>query len=336
MNQLKTETDVLKKIFAVNLDVNIWSAKTKLKPEDFKHAKLPPGDLASLGTKRICDPATLKIFGTLKSRAITLLDKSGIRFLGGWAIPESKAQEINAELDLISKEFLQAKLDFLKDYDAAVNNWIVQNKAWKDIIANSTVSSDYVANRIGFHWQVFQVLCPSGKRRADMASGLSDEVEQLGHTLFDDVAKTARDSYNKSYLGKDEVTRKALAPLKGLYQKLSDLSFIEPKVMPVANLIQDALERIPKRGVINDMTLLMVKGLITLLQDKAALVNYAQTVLDGTQNNDGFLDGLVQAEAPFVLPELIDTPEEVSSKLQNKKDEHLPTQTLQLDSHGLW
>ena len=335
MNQLRTETAVLKKVFAVNLNVNIWSAKTKLKPEDFKHATLPPGDLASLGTKRICDPATLKIFGTLKSRAITLLDKSGIRFLGGWAIPENKAQEINAELDLIGKEFFQAKLDFLKGYDIAVNNWIVQNSAWKDLIANSTVSSDYVADRIGFHWQVFQVLCPAGKRREEMSTGLNNEVEQLGHTLFDDVCKTAKDSWNKSYLGKDEVTRKALAPLKSMHQKLSDLSFIEPKVMPVANLIQDALERIPKRGVINDMTLLMVKGLISLLQDKAALVKYAQNILDGTQNNDGFLDGLIQAEAPFVLPKLVESTEEVLPEVKAKKKEP-KTGTLQLDSHGLW
>jgi hypothetical protein len=334
MNQLKTETDVLKKIFAVNLNVNIWSAKTKLKPEDFSHGTLPPGDLASLGTKRICDPSALKIFGTLKSRAITLLDKSGIRFLGGWAIPESKAQEINAELEHISKEFLQAKLDFLKGYDIAVNNWIAQNSAWKDLIANSTVSSEYVADRIGFHWQVFQVLCPAGKRRERLCDGLTSEVEHLSHNLFDDVSKTAKDSWNKSFLGKNEVTRKALAPLKGMQQKLSDLSFIEPKVMPVVNLIQDALDRIPKRGVISDMTLLMIKRLISLLQDKAALIKYAQNILDGVIEVGTILDDLVQTEAPLVLPKLVESTEEVAKVKTSKKE--VKKNTLQLDSHGLW
>ncbi|MCK4982686.1 MAG: hypothetical protein KAS17_07160 [Victivallaceae bacterium] len=89
--KLKTEPQVLKCMLAVNLNVNIWSAKRKLNPDDFVHSELPPESLASLGNKRICDPATLRIFTTLKARAVNVLDKSGVRFLGGWAIPEAKA-----------------------------------------------------------------------------------------------------------------------------------------------------------------------------------------------------------------------------------------------------
>ena len=49
--ELKTEVQVLKSILAVNLDINIWSAKTKLNPEDFAHSELPPEKLVSLGSK---------------------------------------------------------------------------------------------------------------------------------------------------------------------------------------------------------------------------------------------------------------------------------------------
>ena len=116
----KTEPTVLKSILAVNLDVNIWSARRKLfQPGDFVHSELPPEKLASLGSKRICNPSDLKVFSTLKARAVNVLDKSGVRFLGGWAIPEAKAAEIVNGLDLIAEEFKIAKDKFMKNYDQA-------------------------------------------------------------------------------------------------------------------------------------------------------------------------------------------------------------------------
>ena len=82
---------VLDRLLAVNLDIHIWSARKKLVPLDLNGAELPPEDLASLGSKRVCDPEDLKIFGTLKARAANLLERNGVRFLSGWAIPEAKS-----------------------------------------------------------------------------------------------------------------------------------------------------------------------------------------------------------------------------------------------------
>ncbi|WP_240191877.1 DUF3150 domain-containing protein, partial [Desulfoprunum benzoelyticum] len=55
---MNTQTDikVLGSLLALHLEVNIWTARKKLSPEDFDGAKLPPDDLASLGSKRVCDP----------------------------------------------------------------------------------------------------------------------------------------------------------------------------------------------------------------------------------------------------------------------------------------
>ena len=95
---LNTPIQVLDKILALNLDINIWSARAKLTAEDFGETELPPDELASLGSKKICDPNKLKVFSKLKKRATTMLDRNGVRFLSGWAIPEEKAGDIIAEL----------------------------------------------------------------------------------------------------------------------------------------------------------------------------------------------------------------------------------------------
>ncbi|MDD7984375.1 DUF3150 domain-containing protein [Lentisphaera marina] len=291
---LKTKPKVLECLLAVNLDVHIWSARRKLSPDDFTHAELPPEGLASLGSKKICDPKELKIFGTLKSRAVSLLSKSGVRFLGGWAIPEGKAPDMIHQLEIIAKEFIKAKNDFISRYDKTVAEWIKGNPGWESIIASSTVSADYVAKRIDFNWQVFKVVNPPEIKDSKVNKGLSGEVAKLGNTLFDEVAKQAQDTWKRSYLGKTEITRKALSPLKQLHSKLTDLSFIEPKVAPVALLIATAVTSLPKRGAITGNSLLRLKGLVSLLSDTEALLNYAKEMMDG-RDQENVLDSLMSS-----------------------------------------
>ena len=319
---LKTEPTVLKSILAVNLDVNIWSARRKLQPGDFVHSELPPEKLASLGSKRICNPSDLKVFSTLKARAVNVLDKSGVRFLGGWAIPEAKAAEIVNVLDIIAEEFKHAKDKFIKNYDQAVQNWIKENPGWEKIIATSVVNADYVASRIAFNWQVFKVVNPTGRKKALLETGLQSEVSNLGGTLFDEIARTAQEAFKRSFSGKSMITRKALSPLKGIQQKLADLSFIEPRVAPVVSLIENAIARIPGRGAIQGTDLLMLQGLLTMISAPASMALYGQEVIESRTNESIVLDSLRQDSSPEQKPK--------GKKKQAKNP------SSKLESYGLW
>jgi hypothetical protein len=326
--QLKTEPKVLECLLAVNLNVNIWSARRKLNPEDFSHQELPPEGLASLGSKKICDPKELRVFGMLKARAVSLLDRSGVRFLGGWAIPEDKAPVLIQELEIIAGEFNQAKDGFMSRYDQAVQSWIKENPGWEQMIASSTVSAEYVAKRMGFSWQVFRVVNPPGQEQ--VAAGLNREIASLGSTLFDEIAKDAREAWSKSFLGKPDITRKALSPLKTIQQKLNDLSFIEPKVAPVAALIESALDKIPARGKIEGTQLLMIQGLVSLLSDTSALLAYAQEILEG-RSKDAILD-LITLSPPAATAD----PQQQESQAVASAAPAIPVGVKLLDSHGLW
>lgn len=87
---MTTTVQALDQLIVVNLDIHIWTARKKLVPLDLGGAELPPEDLASLGSKRICNPEDLRTFGTLKARAVNLLERNGIRFLNGWAVLETR------------------------------------------------------------------------------------------------------------------------------------------------------------------------------------------------------------------------------------------------------
>lgn len=317
-----TDITVLDNLMALNLDVNIWTARKKLTPTDFGGAELPPEELASLGSKKICNPQELRIFGTLKARAVNLLDRTGVRFLGGWAIPEDKADDIVSELNVIRDNFLSAKEQFLNRYDEAVRDWISQHPGWESLIGSSTVSADYVRSRIGFKWQLFKLLAPTD---GAVHQGLQDEVKDLGGTLFDEVAKAATDTWHRCFEGKDKVTHKALSPLRSIHGKLAGLTFVEPRVVPIVDLLETAFKRVPSRGYIHGNALVMLQGVVSLLRDPVTLVAHGQKILNGKNANE-ILTGLVADTIPLMS-------EKSASKTEFILDS-APQHSIA--SHGLW
>ncbi len=333
---MSTQTDikVLDSLLAMHLEVNIWTARKKLSPEDFAGATLPPEDLASLGSKRICDPEDLRIFGTLKARAVSLLDKHGVRFLGGWAIPQDQADIIVTELEQILSDFNTAKEDFLARYDESVREWISKHAGWEQIIADSTVSADYVRSRIGFIWRLYRIVPPDP---ADpVMEGLRQEVESLGETLFGEVAKAASEAWHKCFAGKTEITRKALSPLRTIHQKLSGLSFVEPRVTPIVDLIHTAFEHLPRRGRIEGANLLMLQGLVSMLRDPDSLVEHGQKIMDGASSAD-VLGLIVTSTVDAQIVDGLDM--EDNDDMDNEEmptfPQTVPTQPS-LPSCGLW
>ncbi len=316
------EVTILKQLMIINLDVNIWSARRKLLAADFNGATLPPEELASLGSKKICNPDDLRIFSTLKSRAVSMLDRVGVRFLNGWAIPQKKANEVIDNLRAISEDFMAAKKAFLATYDQNVINWVNQNLEWKELIQNSVVSADYVSSRIGFRWQLFQVLPP--KKRA-IHNNLRDEVAGLGTSLYQEIAKEAESIWEKCYQGKEQVSQKAISPIRSLYQKLHGLSFVESCAAPICDLLETAFQSLPKKGLIEGSNLLMLQGVLALMRDPNTLIEHGKSLIKGT-SPETVLHKLVDSNVTVNTFE--DTEPELIPDLQQ------PQQPI--ESLGLW
>ena len=128
---------ILEHVVLVKVEANIYGARKKLKKEDLVLAdgsKLPPEDLASLGSKRLLDPEQLTVFNRLKKEAERICLRVGTRFLGGFAIPTEAATGITTELERIAQDFAVAKTGFLAGYDAAVTDWVVRHPEFASII----------------------------------------------------------------------------------------------------------------------------------------------------------------------------------------------------------
>ena len=337
---LITPLHVLDRILALNLDISLWSARTKLTEEDFGGAELPPEDLASLGSKKICDPARLTVFSKLKARAVNLLNRHGVKFLSGWGIPEDKAGDIINGLCAIRDEFFMEKRNFLACYDEGIAEWIARHPAWASIIQNSTVSRDYVDNRMKFAWQLYRVAPAAGldDDTAMTESGLHDEVENLGNTLFGEIARDASEIWRKVFEGKTEVTHKALSPLKTMRDKLVGLSFVE-HVVPVIELLETALAKMPKRGSITGAHLLMLQGMVCILKEQRTLLSQTQALMTAASSEDTLaelFDGFSQT-APILHLGDTELPEEA---IPDMPDLSIPLEPVapaaNIDSMGLW
>ncbi|MBQ7607943.1 MAG: DUF3150 domain-containing protein, partial [Desulfovibrionaceae bacterium] len=119
--------------------------------------------------------------------------------------------------------------------------------------------------------------------QAVLQSGLAEEVIGLGGTLFGEIAKTADDIWHRVYEGVTSVTHKALSPLRTLHKKLVGLSFVEPHVAPIADIIDTALNRMPPKGNIVGADLLLLQSLVCQLRDSDALLIQAQSLIDGNK-----------------------------------------------------
>ena len=243
MNAIEKITD---RVTLVMLDVRVWSGRKKLRAEDLNLAsgEVPPEELVSLGSKRVCDPELLKVFSRLKQNAERVCLNVGTRFLGGFAIPNAEAASVAASLYRLKTEFDSESGDFLRDYDRALESWIANLPKFEEPIRRAVEPANVVAGKLHFGFQLIAV------SPAEHSGTLAEEVQELGNGIFAEVAQMARE-LDSSFEGKDKLHRRALSTFGRIREKLACLSFIDTRIQPVVDTIDDWLERLPKTGPIN-------------------------------------------------------------------------------------
>lgn len=262
-------TIILERIVLIKVEANIYGARKKLKKEDLVLAngsKLPPEDLANLGSKRLLDPEQLSVFNRLKKEAERICLRIGTRFLGGYAIPCDAAPDIIAELERIALDFAQAKTTFLAGYDAAVTDWVVRHPEFGYIIEKAVDSVEFVSTRLSFDYLVVTVGLPEGLPAQDIEH-FESKIVSLSEQMFYEIAVEANQFIEQSLIGKEQVTRNVVRPLKRMRDKLDGLGFLDYRVAPVVCTIDRLLSRIPSKGAIEGNILQEIFATALLLAD---------------------------------------------------------------------
>lgn len=262
----------------VQIDFNIWSGQTKLRPEDVKlgvGGELPSEKVAQLGSKRVIDTANLKGFHRLKQEARRMLSRYGMPFMNGYAIPVDKTSEVCARLDNVEQEFNQLKQAFVQDYNEAIDQWARENPEFSQAIREGALSQSDVESRIGFEYQLFRI-APIGD--GENADRLSKKVNSLGDDLISEVVKTASDFYNTNLLGKTHVNISTRRTLMGIRDKLDGLSFLNGALTPLVQLLDGIITGYADNAEgrhITEPFIWKVIGAVLIMSDRNRIEQYA-------------------------------------------------------------
>lgn len=330
---MREQTAVLDQVILVNLDVNLWSGRTKVRPQDLVavEGKLPPSDLASLGHKKTIDPSDLRPFNALKKEMERTCLEVGTRFLGGYAIPQDQFDNVARQLNDVVMRAGDAKAKLLSNYDARIEGWISRHSKWANIIRRAVVPSAVVASRIKFDWTAMRV-APATTGDGELAGGTEAKANGLGSQLFREVAQAARETYSKSYEGKGEVGQRAIRPIKAIRKKMESLRFLDRRIGPICKEVDAVLERLPKTGNITDSEFLALRGLVILLSDDDAMKRAGAKALgdvvesSDTDQSDSLDDVGVEADPEEVVEAETEAPEMVAEEEADEvPEEPVPT-----------
>ena len=271
---------ILDQIDVVKLDINLWTSSKKLRPEDLvlgDGSILPPEDLAHLGTKKTVDPEKLKEFNRIKKEAERICLESGTRFLGGFANPRSEIPRIIQELDKLSKTFEEAKREFISTYDNDTRDWIARHPEFGDAIRRAIEPVASVANKLRFDYVIFRVTRPDSDVQAD--ESLDRRTNSMSDQLFHEIAQEANQLVERSFVGKDTVTARALNAFRRMRDKLDSLGFLDHRCMPVVDEIDAVLDTLAANGPYNGSAFHSLFRLGLLLSDPDKIKRHGSGLL---------------------------------------------------------
>lgn len=272
----------LEQLCVIQVDFDIWSGQTRLSPEDFKigaGGEIPPDKIAQLGTKKICDPAKLKGFHRLKSETRRTLLRYGMPFMNGYAVPLSRCDELALKLDAVEAEFKLLKSEFIQGYNTAIDEWCGENPEYAGALRSGALPLETVEKRIGFEYQVITV----GPVASDGVSArLERKVNGLGDELIADLTEEADKFYSERLAGRDKCGITTRMTLSNMRDKLDGLSFLNGKIAPLVQLLDETIEGYTKYAVgreVHAPFFHQVAAAVLILSSKSSIERYLNGVL---------------------------------------------------------
>lgn len=296
----QNEMNVLNQILLVDLSgIHLWTARRKLKPEMFE-GKTPPSDLASLGSMRVIDPEKLKPFEKIKRKAIKVLEDHGVKFLGGYAIPQDKIQNVKDELEVLKNQFYDLKINFMPNYDRWVKEWIDKDwerQEWRDAIERSVTPKAHVDAGIQFGYAACRI-APDGDKH--LSETLGSQVRGLSDQLFAETAETAERLLDTGLAARGHVTQTTLNTIRKMSTKLKGLMFLSTDVKALAGYIDDLIASLPKSGVVNGSQYNQVVTLISSLSDEHSIQRLIKNLNQANDEDRAFApaESDVEVEQP--------------------------------------
>lgn len=262
---MTTTSKIIDNLVVIMLNISLWQGRKKLRAEDLEEkgiatSQLPPEKLASLGSKRIISPEAVNVFMALKRRAERACLAAGVRFLGGYAIPEERMPALQMELEKVVQEFNEEKSQFLTQYETTVNCWADENPEWREAIMRAVDSPFHVAAQLQCGFTALKINPAKGAE-----STLDNQVKGLRGQLEKEIAQAAKVAWEEAFQGKLSVRKTALNKLESIAEKLNGLSFLDAQVGALHQTLSSVIGQCKGKSPIDGADLMAINGVLATL-----------------------------------------------------------------------
>lgn len=312
------------------LEVKLFHGNRKVNPTDLAAAigvEVTQDDVFTLGVKRVFDKEFVNKLNRVKSAMDRACLNAGTPFLGGYAVPDKKADAVSQELESLVLKGNSVKSEILMNFTKICDDYAAQHPQWESVIKGNGFSESYVRDRIQFGWRAIRV--SAGRSDGLIADGLKEEVSGLLGSLLGGIAKAAErfiheSLHQKSVSGgntvvqkRTEVTRKAFRPLVAAREKLLGFYFLDPRLKPLCEMIDHVLATMPDDGPIDGVNLTNLFGLASILTNsKLALeIGEKASTQDPNMVFEQFFTSAQQSLAPSGSPQLLNQQVQVVQQL---------------------
>lgn len=148
---------------------------------------------------------------------------------------------------------------------------------------------------------VFRVTKP------EQEESLERRALTMSEQLFREISQDANQIIDRSFVGKDSVTARALNGFRRIRDKLDSLGFLDHRCMPVVDEIDSVLDLLPKSGPYNGVVFHSLFRLGLLLSDPEKIKRHGSgllqpdTVIDSDIEFEDDLDDQIIPDADSML-----------------------------------
>lgn len=279
-------TQHLEQVLIVHLDISLITENRKVARDEI--GVTLPADLFAGGVLKMFRRKALTPMDTLKNKAECILEKAGTRFLSGYAVPQNKVKAVVQELEEVEKEFQAEKTTFLTNYQAEVDDWIAHHPDQEDLLRRYVQDKDALAHRIDFDFQVFRIQTAESNEDdvdgPDLGSGINRACGRMSDQLLAEVAQRAKTFMERSLLGKDKVTQRALSPIRTIREKMNGLEFLDQRIGPIVTSLDTLLAALEKVTPIEGANFMSLYGMVQMLSSPESMRAHGERILSSRQH----------------------------------------------------
>jgi hypothetical protein len=229
------------------------------------------------GTKAVFDAEELREFEAIAKETERDILSVGTRFLlpGQYVVDGGRRDDLEGKLRDCQRRYYAARDDREARYLSIIEAFIAQNREWESFIRRSAQDPREIAAKFKYEY----LFIPVG---GDAVGVMKDQTPILVKGILGEVSIIGAEIV-KAWTGKDSMSRKCLGPFKRIRDKLDALSFVDPRLQPIVDTIDEWVRRLPKAGPIDGRLFNEGYGLALLLADPSRMAAHGAGRVAGHQ-----------------------------------------------------